>query len=89
MTTPEKRFPWYLSGICALILLIGSALGGCSCPPVHLTCPPLVQYSPQEQAVLAAELRAHPELREVPVFLTDYGNERAECRAMQEQKWEE
>ncbi|MBA5726967.1 hypothetical protein [Bombella apis] len=51
--------------------------------PARLICPPLVQYSPQEQAALAAELRAHPDLWEVPVFLTDYGNERAECRAVE------
>ncbi|MUH03205.1 hypothetical protein GM609_06820 [Bombella sp. ESL0387] len=57
-------------------------LGGCTPAPARLTCPPLVQYSQQEQAVLAAELRAYPDLKEVPVFLTDYGNERAECRAL-------
>ncbi|MCX5615702.1 hypothetical protein NQF87_01735 [Bombella sp. TMW 2.2559] len=53
---------------------------------VRYTCPPLVQYSHEEQAVLASELRAHPELIEVPVFLTDYGNERAECRALNTNK---
>ncbi|MPV99795.1 hypothetical protein GDY84_04300 [Bombella apis] len=57
-------------------------LGGCTPAPVRLPCPPLVQYSAHEQAVLAAELRAHPDLKEVPVFLKDYGNERAECRAL-------
>lgn len=69
--------------VCAILaaLIIGS-LGGCTPAPVRLACPPLVQYGPQEQTALARELRAHPDLREVPMFLMDYGNERAECRAL-------
>ncbi|MCT6819460.1 MAG: hypothetical protein M3009_03175 [Bombella apis] len=61
---------------------MAALLEGCTPAPVRLTCPPLAQYSAQEQAVLSAELRVHPDLREVPVFLADYGNERAECRAL-------
>lgn len=76
----------YLVGCAALVAFMAAILGGCTPTPVRLTCPPLVQYSPQEQAVLAAELRAHPDLKEVPVFLTDYGNERAECRALDTKK---
>ena len=72
----------YLAGAALLVAFMTALLGGCTPAPVRLICPPLVQYSPQEQAVLAAELRAHPDLREAPVFLADYGNERAECRAL-------
>lgn len=76
----------HLIGAAALLAIIAAGLGGCTPAPVRLTCPPLVQYAPQEQAALASELRAHPELRKVPVFLADYGNERAECRALDEKK---
>lgn len=78
--------PLWLAGCALLAACMAALLGGCTPAPVRLKCPPLVQYAPQEQAVLASELRAHPELREVPVFLTDYGNERAECRALDAKK---
>lgn len=77
-------FPLIVSAF--LAALAGVWLSGCAPSPIRLTCPPLVQYAPQEQAVLASELRAHPDLREVPVFLADYGNERAECRALDTKK---
>ncbi|WP_249103092.1 hypothetical protein [Parasaccharibacter sp. TMW2.1882] len=82
----EQSTVLYLAGAALLAAFVAAMLGGCTPTPVRLICPPLVQYSPQEQAVLAAELRAHPDLREVPVFLTDYGNERAECRALHTKK---
>lgn len=78
----ERSAVLYLAGASLLVAFMAALLEGCTPAPVRLTCPPLVQYSPQEQAILAAELRAHPDLREVPTFLTDYGNERAECRAL-------
>lgn len=78
----EQSTVLYLAGAALLAAFVASMLGGCTPAPARLTCPPLVQYSQQEQAVLAAELRAYPDLKEVPVFLTDYGNERAECRAL-------
>ncbi len=79
----KRNTTLHLAGTALLAAFMASLLGGCTPAPVRLICPPLVQYSPQEQEALAAELRAHPDLREVPVFLTDYGNERAECRAME------
>lgn len=78
----EQSTVLYLAGAALLAAFVAAMLGGCTPAPVRLTCPPLVQYSAHEQAVLAAELRAHPDLKEVPVFLKDYGNERAECRAL-------
>lgn len=82
----DRHTPLWLAGCALLAAWMAALLGGCTPAPVRLTCPPLVQYSPEEQAALAAELRAHPDLREVPVFLTDYGNERAECRALDTKK---
>lgn len=54
-----------------------------SCAPTRYAplCPPLVKYSVEEQKQAAEELRAHPELRELPVMMRDYGNERREMRA--------
>ncbi|MCX5616351.1 hypothetical protein NQF87_05100 [Bombella sp. TMW 2.2559] len=76
----------YLAACTLIAACIAGMLSGCSSAQVRYACPPLVQYSHEEQAVLASELRAHPELIEVPVFLTDYGNERAECRALDEKR---
>lgn len=79
----SEKAPFFPLVVFVILLgFIAASLGGCSSVPVRLTCPPLVQYAPQEQAALASELREHPELREVPVFLADYGNERAECRSL-------
>lgn len=78
----DRYMPLWISGCALLTALMAALLGGCTPAPVRLTCPPLVQYAPTEQAALASELRAHPDLKEVPTFLTDYGNERAECRAL-------
>lgn len=51
-----------------------------SCAPTQYKplCPPLVQYSPQEQKQAAEELRARPELHELPIMMRDYGDERRE-----------
>ena len=78
----ERSAVLYLAGASLLVAFMAALLEGCTPAPVRLTCPPLVQYSAQEQAVLAAELRTHSDLQEIPVFLKDYGNERAECRAL-------
>ncbi|GBQ07449.1 hypothetical protein [Saccharibacter floricola] len=44
-------------------------------------CPPLVHYTAQEEKQAADELRAHPDLHELPAMLRDYGNERKEMRS--------
>lgn len=62
---------------CALAL---SALASCAPIRYKPICPPLVQYSPQEQKQAAEELRAHPDLHELPVMMRDYGNERREVK---------
>ncbi|MXV44297.1 hypothetical protein GS501_04455 [Saccharibacter sp. 17.LH.SD] len=64
--------------VCLALLLVTS------CAPVRLKplCPPLVHYSLQEQQQAARELRAHPDMQELPVMMRDYGNVRAECRAL-------
>lgn len=62
-------------------MLAAALLSGCSPTTLKPICPPLVTYSRQEQVALAGELRAHPDLTEMPLFLTDYANERNELRA--------
>lgn len=60
------------------ILCAAWLLTGCSPARTKPLCPPLVQYSPQEQSQAADELRTHPDLNELPAMLRDYGNERGE-----------
>ncbi|MXV35710.1 MULTISPECIES: hypothetical protein [unclassified Saccharibacter] len=51
-----------------------------SCAPARYKplFPPLVHYTAQEEKQAADELRAHPDLHELPAMLRDYGNERRE-----------
>lgn len=76
----------YLVGFALLVAVALSFVSGCSYPTPRLICPPLTNYSQTEEKNLALELRNHPDLKEVPVFLRDYGNERAECRAIEHEK---
>lgn len=52
------------------------------CAPTHYKplCPPLVHYTAQEERQAAEELRAHPDLHELPAMMRDYGNERRELK---------
>jgi len=63
----------------ALLVLLGVA--GCSMPSVQTVCPAMVPYSQQDQAALAGELRAHPDLIQVPRWLQDYIGLRDQVRA--------
>lgn len=63
--------------LCAAAL----ALTACTTTPRYKPlCPPLVQYTPQEQEQAADELRAHPDLHELPIMMRDYGNIRGEIK---------
>lgn len=79
MKIDKEDYAPALSLVVLVVAIMCAILTGCTPAPERVICPPLVQYAPQEQAALARELQAHPDLKEVPVFLTDYGNERAEC----------
>lgn len=68
------RFPCSLTGLTCLLLT------GCTQPPFRPLCPPLVHYSPEEEQAVARELGTHPDLKETPLFILDYGNERREIR---------
>lgn len=71
----------------SLVVLVAAILcvflTGCTPAPARIICPPLVDYSKNEQLEVANELKAHPELGELKTFMTDYGNERAECKALE------
>lgn len=62
-------------------VMLAALLSGCSSATLRPVCPPLVTYNRQEQAALAGEIRTHPDLTEMPLFLADYANERNELRA--------
>ena len=64
----------------SLPVLICLLLAGCTQPSFQPLCPPLVHYSPEEEQTVARELSTHPDLKELPVFILDYGNERHEIR---------
>ncbi|MCX5618824.1 hypothetical protein [Bombella pollinis] len=79
---PKRDYAPALAVAALIAAVLCALLGGCAAQPtLRPLCPPLVAYTPQEQAALARELRTHPDLAEVPLFLTDYANERKELRA--------
>ena len=63
----------------ALIAALSSAaLAGCQ--TTGGGCPPLVSYSPAQQARGAIELRALPEGSQIARMIVDYGKTRDACR---------
>lgn len=64
-----------------LVLLVSCA----SAPPGRI-CPHIVPYTPDEQHALAAELRAHRDLVEVPRFIGDYIGLRDQVRACEKSR---
>ncbi|MXV35695.1 MULTISPECIES: hypothetical protein [unclassified Saccharibacter] len=56
-------------------------LVGCAPTRYKPLCPPTVHYTAQEERQAADELRAHPDLHELPAMMRDYGNERREMWA--------
>ena len=63
----------------ATIFLTGCATAGSDAPPG--ACPPVVAYSPAEQARVAAEVAALPEGTLNPDWLADYAVLRDQARA--------
>lgn len=84
----REYFKKYLScfGLNYALVLLFLSFTSCASKAERFICPPLVNYHPMELHALSEELVTHPHLKMVPVFLTDYGNERAECRALQDTK---
>ncbi len=77
----DKNTSVLIAGALATAIMC-ALLGGCATQPtLKPLCPPLVAYGHEQQTALAQELRTHPDLKEVPLFLTDYANERNELRA--------
>lgn len=68
--------------IWATFIIVCSWLSGCSTPApppvVKLTCLPLVTYTPEQEAAMAAELVAAPSLAQA---MADYGKMRDADRA--------
>lgn len=69
--------------IAAIITLL--MLAGCATPdPIYIAkCPPLAEYSPQEQAKAASEIEAMPPGAVIPGFIADYGMLRKKCRVLE------
>ena len=63
----------------ATIFLTGCATGGSDAPPS--ACPPVVAYSPAEQARVAEEVAALPEGALIMGWLADYAVLRDQARA--------
>ena len=63
--------------------LVGFVVAACGADPItRYICPPLVEYSTDRQARLAAEVRAAPADAEWPDFIVDYGALRERCRGI-------
>lgn len=62
--------------VTATILLTGCATGASS-----VVCPPLRDYTPEQQQQVADEIEAAPDGAFWPEMITDYGGVRAQVRA--------
>ena len=58
-----------------------SACAGAGSDPLAPVCPPVVEYSPAEQASVAEELAALPPDAHLPAWLADYAVLRDQARA--------
>jgi len=63
------------------LALMTSLTAGCDRAVSSAACPPLVSYSPAEQAQAADELRTLPAGAMLREFIKDYGVLRAQVRA--------
>ena len=72
-STPPVAAP-----LIAMVWLTGCAMGGSE---GQAPCPPVVEYSPAEQVVAAAEVDALPEGATVVRMLSDYAVLRDQARA--------
>ena len=68
-----------------LAVLIGLFfLTACACPPPAIVCQNTIDWTPQQNASIAADIRKLPESSLVPLVIADYHNMRQEadaCRA--------
>lgn len=60
---------------------VTTLLTGCATGASSVVCPPLRDYTPEEQAQVADEIEAAPDEAFWPEMLTDYGGLRAQVRA--------
>lgn len=74
MNKPKQLWP----ALIMLVLMSGCAQGGSK---VMLGCPPIVNYSEEDQTRLADELKSVPGESMIWTFLRDYATEREMLRA--------
>jgi uncharacterized lipoprotein YmbA len=63
----------------ALAMVVALLLSGCV---TDYICPPLAQYTPEQQAQVAAEIRAASRAEQWPTLMADYLKHRNACRAI-------
>lgn len=70
-----------------VVLVVAAIAAGCvSDPPLSTTivrCPPLASYDDREQSAAADQLSFLPAGSPVRVMIKDYGDLRAQCRAVE------
>lgn len=82
MKIDKEDYAPALSLVVLVVAIMCAILTGCTPAPERVICPPLVQYTQQEQKEAARDLSDHPELKALRTFMRDYGNERDECRSV-------
>ena len=66
------------------VLALALSLSACACPPPAIVCQNTIDWTPQQNASIAADIRKLPENSLVPLAIADYHNMRQEaaaCRA--------
>lgn len=68
--------------LCALLVIAGTLLTSCATVPSEgQTCPPVVEYTPEQQTRAADELEALPAGSMLGQMILDYGVQRDVLRA--------
>lgn len=64
-------------------IILALSVAACATAAVTVpTCPPLVEYTAEEQERALAELKTLPPEAMLRRFVNDYGKLRAQCRAL-------
>ena len=85
----DKKYKLTIAASSAILLGSAASYNACACfwpfeqeitPAIIRKCPPIVNYSPEQQQKIARELQDIKENTEISKIITDYSKLRDACR---------